>query len=252
MVIGLIGSGNMATALARGLKEPVVCTDLIPEKATQLAAEVGGEAVADNKQLAEKADLVVLCHKPAQLEKIAAETGGKAKAILSILAGVKTDQLAAVYGNIPIYRIMPNTAVAIGRGVICLAPPLNSNEQITEELTVHLRNLGTLVEIDEKLMETATAVIGVGPAYIALIAEAWADAAVRHGLSAAQASELVYATLAGSSELLPLYEHDTLAMRRAVTSPGGVTARGIAALEDAGLRAAFANATDAVLGKGPS
>src|SRR5207247_1727034 len=88
MQIGLIGSGNMATALARGWGEPVLCTDAVPGKAEALAAEVGGEAVADNATLAERADLVVLVHKPAQLKEVAGQLGGKASAIASILGGV--------------------------------------------------------------------------------------------------------------------------------------------------------------------
>jgi pyrroline-5-carboxylate reductase len=87
------------------------------------------------------------------------------------------------------------------------------------------------------------------PAYIALIAEAQIDAGVRHGIPAEQASKLVVQTLAGTAELLRRREHDTLSVRRAVASPGGLTARGLDALERAGIRAAFSDALDAVLGQ---
>ena len=87
---------------------------------------------------------------------------------------------------------------------------------------------------------------GVAPAYVALIAEAWVDAAVAQGIPAAQAAELVGASLAGAAALLQAREMDTLAVRREVTSPGGMTARGLRALEQAGLRSAFANAALAV------
>ncbi len=88
------------------------------------------------------------------------------------------------------------------------------------------------------------------PAYVALIAEAQIDAGVRHGLRAEQAAGLVVQTLAGTAELLRKRDYDTLSVRREVTSPGGVTARGLAALERAGLRSAFDDALDAVLGSG--
>jgi pyrroline-5-carboxylate reductase len=97
-------------------------------------------------------------------------------------------------------------------------------------------------------MRVAGATGGVGPAYFALLAEAWVDAAVRHGLSPQVASTLVTETMAGSAELLRLRDHDTLALRRAVASPGGTTARGLAALERGGVRAALAAAMDDVVG----
>ncbi len=94
-------------------------------------------------------------------------------------------------------------------------------------------------------MLVAGGISGVGPAYVALVAEAWVDAAVRRGMPAPLASQLVTETLAGSAVLLR--ERDTLAIRRGVASPGGTTARGLAALEREGLRRAFAAATDAVM-----
>ena len=81
MQIGLIGSGNMARALARGWGEPVLCTDSGSGSAQALADELGGERVASNRELAERADLVVLCHKPYQLEAVAKEIAGAAKVV---------------------------------------------------------------------------------------------------------------------------------------------------------------------------
>ena len=98
----------------------------------------------------------------------------------------------------------------------------------------------------ERLLGAANAVSGVGPAYWALIAEAWTDAAIRHGIPAAQAATLVTETMAGTAALLT--QTDTLALRRSVASPGGTTARGLNALEQGGVRAALANAMDAVVG----
>jgi pyrroline-5-carboxylate reductase len=97
-------------------------------------------------------------------------------------------------------------------------------------------------------MDVAAAVSGVGPAYIALVAEAQVDAAVKHGMPAAQASRLVVGTLTGSAALLHARDGDTLGVRREVTSPGGTTARGLDALERGGLRSAFADALEAVVG----
>ena len=82
MRVGLLGSGNMATALARGWGEPVLGTDAIAERAQALAEATGGEAVGSNAELAERADVVLLCHKPYQLDAVAQQIGGRAKAIV--------------------------------------------------------------------------------------------------------------------------------------------------------------------------
>ena len=107
--------------------------------------------------------------------------------------------------------------------------------------------LGTVVDVPEPLMRIAGATGGVGPAYWALLVEAQVDAAIRRGMPPALASTLVTETMAGSAELLRAREHDTLALRRAVASPGGTTARGLAALERGGVRAALAQAMDDVV-----
>ncbi|HVA20180.1 MAG TPA: NAD(P)-binding domain-containing protein, partial [Solirubrobacteraceae bacterium] len=86
MRIGLIGCGNMARAMARGWSEPVLCFDPVGERAQALADETGGEALASGAEVAGRADLVVLCHKPAQLQAVAKELAPAAKAVASILA----------------------------------------------------------------------------------------------------------------------------------------------------------------------
>jgi pyrroline-5-carboxylate reductase len=120
-------------------------------------------------------------------------------------------------------------------------------EQILyEEVLAQFERVGWVARVPERLLGAAAAVSAVGPAYIALLAEAWADAAIRHGLKPELASGLTIATLAGTADLLAVRDGDTLAVRREVTSPGGSTARGLDALERAGLRSAFADAVDAV------
>ena len=107
--------------------------------------------------------------------------------------------------------------------------------------------LGTVVRVTESLIGPATSVTAVGPAYMALVAEAQVDAAVRHGLKPDLAGSLAAETLAGTAALLHERGFDTLNVRREVTSPGGSTARGLDALERGGLRSAFSDAMDRVL-----
>jgi pyrroline-5-carboxylate reductase len=255
MRIGLIGAGNMARALARGWGEPVICSDGGSGRAAELVAELGGEAVSSNREVAELVDLVVLCHKPTQLEQVAREVNGVAKAVASVLGGTSTGRVQACYPNTPVFALMPNTPVEVRRGVICYAerpssPAANASvadPELEPQVLELFGRLGTVVSVPERLFDAATAISGVGPAYQALLVEAQVDAAVRHGVPAALASELVVETLSGTAALLAHRGHDTLAVRREVTSPGGSTARGLAALEAAGVRSAFQAALDAVV-----
>src|SRR5512132_4428674 len=97
MKLGLIGAGNMASALARGIGDPVLVYDVDEAKARALAGELGGEAVGSNAELAERADALVLCHKPKQLEEVASQVDGRARVIVSILAATSTERIGAAY-----------------------------------------------------------------------------------------------------------------------------------------------------------
>jgi pyrroline-5-carboxylate reductase len=239
--LGFVGAGNMARALAVGLGEPALFSDGGSGRAGALAALVGGEAVVSNAELVARADIVILAHKPAQLAAIAPQLAG-AKVVVSLLGGVSIEQVQASVGGATVTRAMPNTAVAVRKGVTCVCG--------ADGVDALFDRVGRVVRLPERLMDAATAVSGVAPAYVALIAEAWVDAAVAQGLPAAQAAELVSASLAGAAALLDEREMDTLAVRREVTSPGGMTARGLRVLERAGLRAAFSDAAAAVVGSG--
>ena len=121
------------------------------------------------------------------------------------------------------------------------------NVALDHEVHELFAELGRLVVLDDALVDVAMGLMSCAPAYVALVAEAQIDAGVRNGIPAAQGAELVVQTLAGTAELLRKRDNDTVAVRREVTSPGGITARGLDALERAGLRAAFSDALDAVL-----
>ncbi|WP_354702059.1 pyrroline-5-carboxylate reductase [Paraconexibacter sp. AEG42_29] len=244
MQIGLIGSGNMARAMVRGWGEPVLCTDFLPERAHALAAEVGGEAVASNAALAERADLVILCHKPPQLRDVALEVAPHAKAVASILGGVPLADLQAAYPDAAVHRFLPSTPVEVRQGVVIHALGGSEDDAVLQLFA----RLGTLVSLPEGQVDVAMGLMSNAPAYWALLAEAQIDAGIRRGIPADQAAALVVQTMAGTAALLQERDFDTLAVRREVTSPGGSTARGLDALERGGVRSAFSDAIDAVLG----
>jgi pyrroline-5-carboxylate reductase len=250
MQVGLIGAGNMSRALARGWGKPVLVSDSGSGSAQKLVDELGGERLT-NLEVAQRADVVVLAHKPYQLGQVADEIHNHATVVVSVLGGTPTATVQAAYPQSQVFAIMPNTPVEVQRGALVYAERKPSATHVVDpgvEATVLglFRQLGVLVTVPENLFDAATSLSGVGPAYQALLAEAQIDAGIRLGLKPWDAENLVIETMAGTAELLLRRNRDTLAVRREVTSPGGSTARGLAALEAAGIRDAFQKAADAV------
>jgi pyrroline-5-carboxylate reductase len=240
MVIGFCGSGNMAAAMARGWvgEAELLFSDSGSGRATRLAAELGGEAVGSNAELAERAALVVLATKPAQLGEVAEELQG-ARAVLSLLGATSLERLASLFPNAEVIRVMPNIAVEVRRGVLCVAGAGSA------ETRALLARLGRVVELPDPEFDAATAVMGCAPAYLALAVEALADAGADAGLDAGLARELVVETTAGTAELLR--ERHPADLRQAVASPGGSTEAGLEALDREGAREAFGAAVRASL-----
>jgi pyrroline-5-carboxylate reductase len=247
MKLGFIGAGNMARALARGWGEPVVCSDGGSGRAVALTEELGGRA-ASNVEVAQQSDLTILCHKPYQFEDVAREIGAHVTAVASVLGSITAGELQQAYAPAPVFRVMPNTPVEIGQGIVCYSPLEGVDQQLEAQVLELFGRLGSVVTVAERLLGPATAIMGVGPAYQALLTEAQVDAGVRRGLTPALAARLVTETMSGTAALLQARDYDTLTVRREVTSPGGSTARGLDALERAGLRSAFSDAMDAVAG----
>jgi pyrroline-5-carboxylate reductase len=246
-MIGLIGAGNMARALARGWGEPVLCSDHGSGRAAALVAEVGGEVLHSNAEVAARADLVVLAHKPAGLEDVAREIAGTAKAVASILGSTPLAAVAAAYPDTAVLRFMPNLPVELGRGVVVYGGSVRADEALERDALERFGRLGEVVPVKDELVNAAMAIAGCGTGFISLVAEAQVEAGIRTGLDAATATRLALANLAGTAALLQARDGDTLGLRREVTSPGGSTARGLAALERHGVRAAFDAAAEAVV-----
>jgi len=241
MIVGFCGSGNMAAAMARGLVGEVkalLFTDSGSGRAAELARELGGEVAASNAELAERADVVVLAVKPARLAEVAGELAGT-KTVVSLLGATSLDALEDAFPQADVVRVMPNVAVEVHRGVLCVA----GHE--SPEVRGLLNRLGHVVELPDDQFDAATAVMGCAPAYLALAVEALADAGAAAGLDAELARELVVETTAGTAELLA--ERHPADLRRAVASPGGSTEAGLEALDREGAREAFEAAVRASL-----
>lgn len=241
MIVGFVGSGNMAAAIARGWAgefEEMLFSDSGSGRAGALAEELGGE-VASNEEIARRADFVVLAVKPGMLEEVAPQLA-QARQVVSVLAVVPLERLHAAFpAAAHVLRAMPNVGVEVRRGVLCVAG------SATPEARAKLGLLGHVVEIPDEDFDEATAIMGCAPAYLALAVEALADAGAEAGLAPELARELVVETTAGTAELLRRYHPADV--RKAVTSPGGSTEAGLEALEREGARLAFKAAVAASL-----
>jgi pyrroline-5-carboxylate reductase len=248
MKLGLIGAGNMASALARGIGEPVLVHDIDDAKARALAEELGGEAVGSNAELAERADALVLCHKPKQLDEVAAEVGDRAQVVVSILAATTTDQVAAAYPGASVYRFIPNMPTEVRRGVLCYVAGPGASDGPEDEILALMGRAGAVIPLDEEpLIEPAMALMSCGPAFMALVAESFAEAGAAHGLDPDDAVRMVVETMGGTADYLAQHDYDTRGLRARVATPGGVTEKGLITLEERGLRDVCRAAVDTVV-----
>jgi pyrroline-5-carboxylate reductase len=240
MIVGFVGSGSMAAAMARGWAgelEGMLFSDSGSGRAKALAEELGGEALT-NAEIAARADLLVLAVKPGKLDEVAPELQA-AGAVVSILAAVPLERVAAAFPAAEVLRLMPNVGVQVRKGVLCIAGEASTATRLKLDL------LGHVVELPDGDFDEATAVMGCAPAYLALAVEALADAGAAAGLDPDLARELVVETTAGTAELLRV--RHPADVRKAVASPGGSTEAGLEALDREGARAAFTAAVEASL-----
>ena len=241
MIVGFVGSGNMAAAMARGWVgefEQMLFSDSGSGRARRLAEELGGEAVG-NEEIARRADLVVLAVKPNKLDEVAPQLR-EAREVVSVLAVVPLERLRAALPDAEhVLRVMPNVGVAVRQGVLCIAGSIGDWGR------GKLALLGHVVEIPDQDFDEATAIMGCTPAYLALAVEALVDAGAEAGLARELARELIVETAAGTAELLRVQE--PAEVRKAVASPGGSTEAGLEALDREGAAAAFKAAVEASL-----
>jgi pyrroline-5-carboxylate reductase len=237
----------MAAALARGIGEPVLVSDPDRGRAEALAKAVGGEVLASNAEVAERADAVVLCHKPWQLDEVAAEAR-EAKVVVSILAATRTAQLEEAFPDAPVYRFIPSIPAEVRRGVLCYAPGSRAADGPEQEVLELFGRAGMLIPLaDEALIEPAMALMSSGVAFVALVAEAFAEAGAAHGLQPGDAVRMAVETMGGTAAWSAEHDFDLAGLRTRVATPGGVTEKGLDALEERGLRDVCRAAVDTVV-----
>ena len=244
MKYGFIGCGNMGGAVARALSrssKDILVSDR-SGKAAALAAELG-IMYGDNARIAAECDRIFLCVKPHMMKDVLLplqEMLAKRKPLLiTMAAGLTVEQIQAFAGTaLPVIRMMPNTPTAIGKGVIQYCCNDLVQAAVLADWLSDMGPCGLLDELEERLIDAASAISGSGPAYMYVFLEALADGAVACGIPRAKAMDYAAMTMVGAAELFLQTHTHPGALKDAVCSPGGSTIAGIRALEQGGFRGA--------------
>ena len=243
--------GAIARALAKATTDFAI-TDR-SGRAIALAAEIpcGYLSAAE---IAQQCDMIFLGVKPHMMKDVLAPLRPILQArkplLITMAAGLTTDQIEEFAGGeIPVIRIMPNTPVSIGKGVIQYCANALVGKDALEAFLYDMRFSGVLDKLDEKLIDAGSAISGSGPAFVYMFIEALADGAVACGIPRAKALEYAAATVIGAGELVLASGQHPGQLKDAVCSPGGSTIAGIRALENQGFRAAAMEAVIATFNR---
>lgn len=256
--LGILGAGNMAEAIARGvirsgLLEPrqILAADLSPQRRELFSRELGVESFAENAEVARQSRVILLSVKPQQMADVLAGVGRAARPkalVISIAAGVGTRFIESHLGaekNWRVVRTMPNTPMLVGEGMVALA----RGRHATPEDALSARRLfeaaAEVIEVTEDKLDAVTAVSGSGPAYVFYLVEQMIRAGTELGLSPDDARRLAIKTAVGSAKMLATSADTPQEFRRKVTSPGGTTQAAITHLDAQNVSAAFIDAIKA-------
>ena len=245
--IAFLGGGNMAEAILGGmlagdvaLAGNFVVADVSEERRAWLVKEYGIDVTADNAAAVAGADVVVLAVKPQQVAEALGAAGSvftEAMLLVSICAGLPT---AAIEALVParVVRTMPNLPAVVRRGVTAICAGARATEADLDVVERVFGAVGGVVRLPEELMNEVTALSGSGPGYVFAFIEAMEGAAVRMGMEGAAARRLAVETVRGAAELAAQTGEDPGVLRQRVSSKGGTTLAGLAAMEARGFSAA--------------
>ena len=241
MKIGFIGLGNMGASLAKAVwkarnTHTILLSNLSQDKVDTFIASYGGQA-SSNEEIFAEADVIFLAVKPAQISSLLTEfqyilEKRQSLLLISMAAGVRLEKLASlVPSQHRFIRMMPNTPVSIGQGVISYALSANCQVDDKEVFCQLLQHAGLLFEISEGLIDAATGLAGCGPDFVYLFIEALADAGVQTGLQRETALQMAAQTVLGAGQLVLESKQHPGVLKDQVCSPGGSTIAGVASLE---------------------
>lgn len=247
--LAVVGGGNMGAALVGGLirngwvAEDLAVVEVATERRDTLTTMFPGVAISPTVPACDAALIAVKPYDAAGAATAAVKAG--ATRLLSIAAGVSLATLQQACGTgVAVVRSMPNTPALVGKGAAGICGGSFANDDDLDWAEGILGAVGTVVRVPEALLDTVTGLVGSGPGYLFMIAEALIDAGVLAGLTRPVADALVRQLFVGCAAMLAEYG-DPVALRAMVTSPGGTTAAGLRVLEEHGTRSALLEAVSA-------
>lgn len=250
--IGFIGCGNMGSALLSGIiekgyhKNNIIVSEADEVKRKALQVAYGVTTVDDNDTLVAEADVILLAVKPQVMNDVlsALTTSCTGRLFISVAAGKTIASIAAHVGGeqAKVIRVMPNTPALIGAGMTVLSYAKSISDEEKAFAKDIFGAVGHVLEMDEAYMDIVTAISGSGPAYVFAFVEAFIAAGISHGLSEGDAKTLITQTFYGASRMLLETETSPTTLRKNVTSPGGTTEQGLAALGEGNVYDAIADA----------
>jgi pyrroline-5-carboxylate reductase len=245
--LAIIGAGNMAEAIVRGVTskgvlraEQIIAADVVPQRRAIFEEQLKVKAVADNVEAARQARTLLLSVKPQQMPVALSGIGaviGAETLVISIAAGIGTEYIERHLGGRAKWRVvrsMPNTPMLVGEGMVALARGAFATEADIASARKLFEAAADVIEVGEDKMDTVTAVSGSGPAYFFFLVEQMIRAGVELGLTEEQASQLARKTAAGAAKMLAGSGEAAESLRRKVTSPGGTTQAAIMFMESHG------------------
>lgn len=256
---GFIGTGNMGSAIAKAVSKSkggknIALANRSKQKAQNVADQIGA-TVVDNRAIAKQCDYIFLGVKPQMMEQVIGDIRDILQSrkneivLVSMAAGISCDKICNMAGgDVAVVRIMPNTPVAIGKGIILYCS--NAFAKDKERFVVDSLSEGGLVDkIDEKLIDAGSAVAGCGPAFAAMFAESLADGAVSCGLPREKAQMYAAKMMEGTACLITESGKHPAKLKDEVCSPGGSTIKGVETLENNNFRGAVMSAISASYSK---
>lgn len=253
-MIGMIGAGNMGSAILRGIVEAeyvrasqIIAFDTNRKRMRELEEDLPGiHPAADCMEVAEQADLVILAVKPIFVEEVIEQirSGLQGKAVLSIAAGWTIGMLKKALHNTgaTYMRVMPNTPALVGEGMTALCDESTFSKEDFDFVKGIFDAIGKTRILPERLFDGVVALSGSSPAYVYMMIEAMADAAVREGIPRVHAYEMAAQSVLGSALMVMSTGTHPAALKDAVCSPGGTTIEAVAELERKGFRSAIMDA----------
>ena len=248
--IGFIGCGNMGGAIARAVSRDLTTKVYISEpntdKAQAMRDEIGCE-ISCGEAICRECDFIFLAIKPNLYPVVvptlrsALDENGNA-VLVSMAAGISLEKLEGLVGERKMIRIMPNTPVAVGKGMTLWCASEDVTEADAEEFLRVMKNAGRLDRLDEKFIDAASALSGCGPAFAYMFGEALADGAVACGLPRDKAMLYAAEMLSGAAEMMLKSGKHPGVLKDEVCSPGGSTIEGVKALEEGAFRGVCVNA----------